>query len=163
MALARKTTAARDRVRKHVNILIAAAITTTPVVDSCGFGVVDPIPPPASCPGLVGQLVISAKWAADANGAYIEVQIDPPAGRTDVAFTTNVTVQQGTLLSSQAGQSLVLHVAPVTGGASSVTVDFDVTCAADKSNGPTTGILTLTLGPTTSPGTAVMTSVQEQG
>lgn len=143
----------RERTRLHMNKLLSAAAAASaalagchdpPVAATTGYGVVDPMPPPARCPGLAAQIGVSATWKSQGGKMIIEVVLTRPAARPDVKFPGQEPYASGGKL---------LSASPPAGG-DTLTLDFDpdpavgsiyssisVNCA----EGPQTLSLTLTI------------------
>jgi hypothetical protein len=97
-----------------------------------GYGVVDPLPPPARCEGVAATIQATAVWkdAKDGSGLIVELQLPKP-GQTDASYdeTRPPSVAGATLVSStNTAGALTLELAPI-GGTLSATVKLSVTCA----------------------------------
>ena len=97
-----------------------------------GYGVVDPLPPPARCEGVAATSPATAVWkdAMDGSGLIIELQLPKP-GRTDASYEeqTPPLLSGATLVSStNTAGALTLELAPAAGAL--VDVNLGVTCAA---------------------------------
>jgi hypothetical protein len=158
--MARSASPTRQRVSLHMNVLVAAAMTTAPVVASCGYDVVDPIPPPASCPNLVELLVVSASWVDDGAGStVVEVHVTAPANRPDVTFRSQVSgVSGGTVVSQQGGSSFVARLSP-SGLSSAFQIAID--CKSSTPDDPTRAEIDLTTTSIHTAGTSVEASISE--
>jgi len=126
-----------DRTRQHMQKLLAAAIASSAIGSSChedhngsGYGVVDPMPPPARCPGVGPTLKTSITAKREGNDTIVDVTIDRPADRADVMFQASPPyASPGKDLSSSGGASLKARVS-VPLGATQVGLSFTIECAA---------------------------------
>ena len=74
----------RRSILEHLNTLV----TTVAVVGALssegaackGYAVVDPMPPPARCPGVAGTIKGTATWIDTPAGRRVEVWLTPPTG-----------------------------------------------------------------------------------
>lgn len=116
-------------------MVVTATLAGTVACSKCssttggGYGVVDPMPPPAKCYGL--GVVASAVWiTTDAGARAIALEITAPT-YSGATFTPDpVNVLSGTLVSTEAspgGRKVVVVPEP---GRGSVIMTLDVTCAA---------------------------------
>lgn len=116
-------------------MVVTATLAGTVACSKCssttggGYGVVDPMPPPAKCYGL--GVVAGATWVTtDAGARAIELEITAPT-YSGATFTPDpVNVLSGTLVSTEAtpgGRKVVVVPEP---GRGSVIMTLDVTCAA---------------------------------
>lgn len=74
---------ARQRTMKTMERLIAvsaasALIAGAEVSGGCGYGVVDPLPPPAQCPDLASTITAKATWKQDAGNWLIVLELSAP-------------------------------------------------------------------------------------
>jgi hypothetical protein len=137
MAAGKKPSKARARVALHAKLLVAAAVTTAPMVGGCGYDVVDPIPPPADCTSIVDRITLQAVWIDDsASGPVIQVTLQAPSDRTDVVFETDLEALDGSTVVSgitAKASKVVVRVTPDAGthlGKFRLKIDCD----------PTTGV-----------------------
>jgi hypothetical protein len=151
--------AARARVGLHMQRLLATAATTAAIATGCGFGVVDPVPPPARCPNLAEQIVITGTYVMGANGLEIHVTFSPPANRSDVTFAAPTSIGSGTLVSATPGATLTLVLLP-TAGATSITFAMDVSCS-QSGKVPDAMLVSLTVAPGAMAGDAVTGAIGE--
>lgn len=80
----------RDRTVKTKDRLIALAAASAimagaAAVSGCGYGVVDPLPSPSSCPDVLSTITATAKWKLDNNQFVIVVEFSVP-GQADAAY-----------------------------------------------------------------------------
>lgn len=163
MSTARKSTLA------HMNQMIAAAtIVGTLACNKCnsltgnGYMVVDPMPPPARCPGIAGSMTATVRLVpSDAGPPLVEITLTEPTlpppvpgdggggfTWTLVDGTTNidVNVSMGKLVSQRrSAGTIVLLVEPTDARAASgnVYVELPATCSA----GPATVSASVYWGP----------------
>jgi hypothetical protein len=155
----RKT--ARERVRAHMNVLVAAAIVTTATAAvDCGYGVVDPLPPPSSCPNIAQQLTVTATWVDDgAGGTELEFEVTRPSSRTDITFEAWKKATGATLTPQQIQDGFTVRL-QVDAAASMAAFDVDVHCSGDQGDATTLRI-DATLTSTRTAGTTAVTNAYE--
>lgn len=110
----RRSSSARERTKKHLAKLLATAAAAS-MFQGCncggsGYGVVDPMPAPAKCPGLAKQLRASVKVVEESGKKYHEVEITPPEGRGDVELTADVAKMGSPVPAKLVGKNLVFRV-----------------------------------------------------
>ena len=95
----------------------ATAPSATVTSIGTGYAVVDPLPPPAVCPGLAATIGASASWKTDKSGAYVELRM-PKSSRADVKLKrTEAPTAYSAKVASVAwvGDDMVLRVVPDAG------------------------------------------------
>jgi len=131
------STSPRDKVLAYraqlSRMVVTATLAGTVACSKCsssttggGYGVVDPMPPPARCYGL--GVVAKAAWiTTDAGTRAIELEIsDPSSGSSFTPDPANVL--SGTLVSTEpspGGRKVVVVPEP---GRGSIILTLDVTC-----------------------------------
>lgn len=95
------------------------------------YAVVDPLPPPAACPGLAASIKASAAWKSVDGGAFLELKLPKP-GRADAKYgktPTTTPVYGGKLLSiSASGGGVTVQVVP-DAGSKDVYVYIEAECS----------------------------------
>ena len=97
--------APRERVLRHMRNALAAGASFTLAAGCTGFGVVDPIPPPAQCRTMKAPALITAKATVESMNPLqmkIELTVQGSAGLT---FLSGAIVTGGVLTSQIPGQS----------------------------------------------------------
>ncbi|MEO7096742.1 MAG: hypothetical protein ABI175_26020 [Polyangiales bacterium] len=124
-----------------------------------GYGVVDPMPPPAKCAGAAASIKAVGAWKTDKLGAYVELKLPKPTmpdtkyDRKAAPYASGGKIGAPTYV----GDDLVLHVVP-DAGSTTVWVYASVTCTA----GPEHVSLQVDLSAGTAPGSAVKISMYDQ-
>lgn len=135
---------ARQRVLRHMKLLIATGAATTTLA-ACPFAVVDPLPAPARCRttgSVLDDLYVSAE--PDASGGVV-VWISSNVGLEEVRFLRMLELTGATEGKSNLLQNPVeIHLKPDSPGA---TIDFklSVECV-----GTSTSLVRITLRPASS-------------
>lgn len=134
---------------------------------SSGYAVVDPVPPPAHCPGSAASIVAKASLVKarknDAGAALAVVLVlEPPTspGQPDFHFVNDAPayVYGGTVVSHMVvrdGKATTIVAIPP--GTTNATISVKATC----SMGPTTIMAGLTIPPNAKAGDTVAVSVNE--
>jgi hypothetical protein len=130
----------------------------TPPTATTGYAVVDPVPPPAACPGLASEIHTSARWKKTAGGTVaVEVVLPASSGADHVTYggAADISVYGGTLASVPApGTSQTFLVEP-NAGLGAVSVSVSLKCNAR----PATLSLGLDVAGSRVPGSVVPMSV----
>lgn len=113
---------ARQRTMKTMERLIAvsaasALIAGAEVTGGCGYGVVDPLPPPSVCPNLASTITAKATWKLDNGQFVIVVELSAPtqAGAA-LADRDPECFSNGALASRALNQgAMTITVVPTTG------------------------------------------------
>lgn len=111
----------------------ASATATPDDPNMIGYGVVDPMPPPASCTGLAQTIAAGAVWKKDKSDMVLELKLGRP-GRADGQYVTTEkpSVYGAKLLSSKVSVDTVsLRLLPDANARS-----IQVSVAASCSQGP---------------------------
>ncbi|MFO0612906.1 MAG: hypothetical protein U0414_09975 [Polyangiaceae bacterium] len=152
---------ARERVSAHMNILVAAALVTTATAAAdCGYGVVDPLPPPSSCPDIAKQLIVTATWVDDmAGGTELEIRVTRPANRADITFEEWKTSTGSSLVPQTLPDGFAVRL-KVDATAVDAAFDVDVHCSGDGGVATTLRV-DVTVTSTRTVGTTAKTNVYE--
>ncbi len=141
---------ARSSTVAHMNRLIAAAtLAGTVACNKCnslpggGYAVVDPMPSPARCPGVVYSLTAKATISPSDAGQLITIDIDGPAAfDLDDAGDVHASVSNGKLVSQSrtpTGLRFVIQPAALVGG-------FTLTLASTCDAGPASIVANVSWG-----------------
>lgn len=129
------TGSARQRTLKTMERLIAvsaasALIASADVVGGCGYGVVDPLPPPSNCPDFNAS-TIKATWKLDNNQFVVFIEFGAPTNMSDAYLDADPTVPAGGKLLSRTfmPDAVTVKVQP-NSGAESVQVVVPVSCSS---------------------------------
>jgi hypothetical protein len=135
------TGSARQRTLKTMERLIAISAASA-LIAGCsgsgsgdtGYGVVDPMPPPAKCPGVAGSITATATWKQGANGLFILLTLGKP-GRQDAQYTAVPDSVSGAKVtnSTQNAGAMTLELTP-DAGATYVYVSVPVSCSDGSSH-----------------------------
>jgi len=103
---------------------------------ACGgsYGVVDPMPPPAVCPGTGRTVAAAASFVKDPSGdLLIAMRVDPP-GNPEVTYIDDAPDTPGATVVSQGrlGTSMELHLKVTDPASTQVRVVVPVQCKAGK-------------------------------
>lgn len=96
-----------------------------------GYGVVDPMPPPAKCSGAAASIKAVGTWKTDKSGPYVEVKLPKPTmpdakyDRKTPPYASGGKVGGITFV----GDDMIVHVVP-DAGSPTVWVYTSVTCTA---------------------------------
>ena len=124
-----------------------------------GYGVVDPMPPPAKCSGAAASIKAVGTWKSDKSGPYVEVKLPKPTmpdakyDRKTAPYASGGKIGGTTFL----GDDLILRVVP-DAGATTVSVYTSVTCTA----GPEHVALEIDLTSGKTPGSMVKIDLYDQ-
>ena len=99
----------RSRTKLHMQHLLAAAAATSAMAcskcNNSGYGVVDPMPAPARCPGLSSGMTVVAAWrvAADGGAPVVVVDVEVGLAKPGTQFTAGAPAStfQGTVTASK--------------------------------------------------------------
>lgn len=100
-----------------------------------GYGVVDPMPPPARCPGVAASIQVTAAWKQANAGLVVEIRLSKPA-RPDASYAAGEapSVSMGKLVGSTVDEgAMVLEMAP-NPGATFAYVMVGATCSEGPSH-----------------------------
>ena len=112
----------RQRTMRTMERLLTAAAASA-LIGGCsnnkgggdpGYGVVDPMPPPARCPGVAASIAVKATWTEGQAGLVVELRLSKP-GRPDASYAAQETpqVSQGKVINSSVDAgAMVLQIAP---------------------------------------------------
>ena len=109
-----------------------ASATVPDITTGPGYGVVDPMPPPAKCAGAAASIKAVGVWKTDKSGAYVEVKMPKPTmpdtkyDRKTAPYASGGKVGAPTFV----GDDLVLRVTPDAPATTTVWVYASVTCTA---------------------------------
>lgn len=98
----------------------SASTVTAPSIPPTGYAVVDPMPPPAKCPGLAGSIKATAVWRPGPGGAMLVELRLPRSSRADVRYlhTTPPAAYGGKITATTwTGGDVVLTLLPDKGAA----------------------------------------------
>lgn len=146
------TGSARQRTMKTMERLIAvsaasALIAGADVTTGCGYGVVDPLPPPAKCPNLASTITAKATWKLDNGQFVIVLELSAPNQAGAILVDKDPECfSNGSLVSRSLNQgAMTITILPTTGpniqssylcvhascseGDSRVSIELDVSAA----------------------------------
>jgi hypothetical protein len=126
---------------------VPTAPPTVPPPPPTGYAVVDPVPTPAACPSLAGEVHATAHWASAPSGSAVEITMTRVTGPDAIHYGAGGTASAygGTVLkTSGGGTTMKLLVQPGPGQATvlvavpaqcngrpvTVSVELDVTAKA---------------------------------
>jgi hypothetical protein len=124
-----------------------------------GYGVVDPMPPPARCSGAAASIKASGAWKSDKSGPFVEVKLPKPT-MPDTKFDRKSppSVSSGKLKATTwVGDDLVLQIVP-DAGATNVSIYTSVTCTA----GPEHVAVDVDVSTSKTPGSSVKIDLYDQ-
>lgn len=137
---------ARQRVLRHMKLLIATGAATTTLA-ACPYGVVDPLPPPARCrtTGSVLDVLQVTAEPDGTGGVVVRINVND-VGAEEVRFLAVLDLTGATVGSTYLYLPAEIHLKPDSPGA---TIDFKlaVECAGAPANK-----VHITLRPATSDG-----------
>ena len=105
--------------------------------NTSGYAVVDPMPPPAHCPGVAQTIAASAKFVrGDAGEAFLVVRFPNPKGRDDYKYVKDAiaVAYGGKVLKTDVKDDAVTVTLRPDAGSSNVTVTVKGHCDAGPSN-----------------------------
>ncbi len=134
------TGSVRQRTIKTMERLIAvsaasAIIGGASAVGGCGYGVVDPLPPPSNCPNIASTITAKATWKLD-NGQYVVIVELSVPGKTDASYVDadpSVTYG-GTLVSRTLNQGALSIVIKPASNTENAGLSVQVHCSAGNAN-----------------------------
>lgn len=92
----------RERTLSRMYQLVAKATAGSALVASCGFLVVDPVPPPSRCAAFVPEVKASAVWRKDGDTWVIELKIERPPNQPAYTLKEGKAADyQGTILKQE--------------------------------------------------------------
>jgi hypothetical protein len=143
-------------------MVVTATLAGTVACSKCssttggGYGVVDPMPPPARCYGL--GVIATATWVTtDAGARAIALEISNPTAMGATFTPDPISVLSGTLVSTElspTGRKVIVVPEP---GRGSIIATLDVTC----SSGPGALHVAASWGSTADGGLELTTSITE--
>ena len=132
----------RQRTTRTMERLLAAAAASAMIAgcsskggSGSGYAVVDPMPPPARCPGVATSIDVTAAWKQGQGGLVVELRLSKPR-RPDASYAPAEApaVSSGKLVSSNAeAGAMALEIAPEP-GVTSVYVSVGATCSDGSSH-----------------------------
>jgi hypothetical protein len=124
----------------------------TTATASTGYIVVDPVPPPATCPGIATQVHATATWRGTAGGWVVDVNLPKGTGPDTVTYgNLGPSAYGGSVVASSAAPDTKLVTVKPDANATSMSVSIPALC-----NGrPVVFSAGITLGATPLPGAAV--------
>jgi hypothetical protein len=132
---AQGTGSARQRTMKTMERLIAvsaasALIAGAEVTGGCGYGVVDPLPPPSQCPNVASSIAAKATWKLD-NGQFVIILELGVPGKTDASYVdSDPTISYGgKLVSRTLNQGALTITITPDAGVQNVGIYVPISCA----------------------------------
>lgn len=99
-------------------------------VSGCGYGVVDPLPPPSQCPDVLSTITAKARWKLDNGEFVIVIELGVP-GQTDVYYRDlDPYVGGNTVIVSRVLNQGALTITIRTNGVSIAYVQVPIHCSA---------------------------------
>jgi hypothetical protein len=107
---------------------MTAPTSVPPPVPHRGYAVVDPVPYPAACPALAGEIHATATWSKAGSSPAVDVRLSRVTGGPDVlVYGHSASVIGGTARSTNGGATLRMVVEPVA-GTTSIAISIPARC-----------------------------------